>query len=165
MAANNTSASTTISFAVVNPDGSSSAIEVQLDEEASGNKSSFAPGDSVYFLVHTNPQSLTVTVDTTMGTVSANGTKSVPVSDDLQYVKSKSATLSRIPNGSVTTAWIGRAGGARTISGREVSVPAEVNGILHCTYNTTAKSYKLSGVTIPPGATETQVLVVVSAAE
>lgn len=159
------SASTTITFAIVQPDnadGSSSSIAVELDDAANNNKSTFQPGDTAHFLVHTSPQALAITVDATMGTISANGTKSVPVAEQLEFVQSAEETLDRIPNGSVTTSWIGRAGGTPTVSGNTVTLAAPVNGVLACSYETTAKAYRLSGVTIPTGLDEIQVLIVVS---
>lgn len=158
------SASTTISFAIVQPDGVNASISVELDDAANSNKSTFLPGDTANFLVHTNPASLAVTVDTTIGTVAANGSKSVAVADQLVFVQSKEETLSKVPNGAVTTAWIGRAAGSPSVSGSTVTLPTEANGVLSCGYNTTAKAFKLSGVTIPTGLDEIQALIVVSAA-
>lgn len=160
-----TSASTTITFAIVQPDnidGSNSSIAVELDDAANNNKSTFQPGDTAHFLVHTNPPGLTVSIDTTLGTVSANGTKSVPVTDQLEFIQSTEESLNRVPNGSVTTSWIGRAGGTPTVSGTSVTLATATNGILACSYETTAKAYRLAGVTIPTGLDEVQVLIVVS---
>lgn len=160
-----TSASTTITFAIVQPDnvdGSNPSISVELDDVANNNKSTFQPGDTAHFLVHTNPAGLAVSIDTTVGTVSANGTKSVPVQDQLVFIQSTEETLNRIPNGAVSTAWIGRAGGTPTVSGSSVTLADVTNGILACSYETTAKAYRLSGVTIPAGLDEIQALIVVS---
>lgn len=161
------SASTTITFAIVQPDnadGSSSSIAVELDDAANNNKNTFQPGDTAHFLVHTNPPGLAISVDTTVGTISPNGTKSVAVTEQLTFIQSKEETLDRVPNGSVTTSWVGRAGGNPTVSGSNVTLSAAANGVLACSYETTAKAYKLSGVTIPAGLDEIQVLIVVSAA-
>lgn len=160
--ASNSSKSTTITFAIVQPDGASTSIDVQLDDAANDKKNTFQPGDTANFLIFTNPPSLAVTVDTTMGTVTANGTKSVPVKDQLQFVKSKEESLSYLPAGAVTTAWIGRSGGVATASGDKITLPVETSGVLDCSYNTSARAYKLTGVTIPAGLEEIQVLIVVS---
>lgn len=160
-----TSASTTVTFAIVQPDdiAGGGSIAVELDDAANNSKSTFLPGDTAHFLVHTNPADLAITVDTTIGSATANGTKSTPVADQLVFIQSQEEALSKIPNGSVTTSWIGRSGGSPIISGTSVTLPAAVNGVLNCAYNTTAKAYKLSGVTIPTGLEEIQVLIVVSA--
>lgn len=163
----NPSASTTITFAIVQPDGadgSSSSISVELDAEANDNKTTFLPGDTANFIIHTVPSDLDVTVDTTIGTVAANGTKSVAVQDQLVFIQSLEETLSKVPNGTVTTAWVGRAGGTPIVSGSSIKLTTATNGVLNCTYNTTAKAYTLAGVTIPSGLEEIQVLIVVSAA-
>lgn len=157
------SASTTVTFAIVQPDGLNSSISVELDDEANGDKTTFLPGDTAHFLVHTNPENLAITLDTTIGSISANGSKSVAVSEQLTFIQSQSETLGKIPNGAVTTSWIGRAGGSPTISDSTVSLPAIINGVLNCTYNTTARAYRLAGVTIPTGLDEIQALIVVSA--
>lgn len=157
-----TSTSTTITFAVVS-DADGSSITVELDAAANNSKSTFLPGDTAHFLVHANPPGLAVSVDTTVGAVAANGTKVVAVEEQLQFVQSAEESLGKVPNGTVTTAWIGRAGGAPTISGTSVKLPGVTNGVLKCNYETTAKSYRLSGVTIPTGMDEIGVLIVVSA--
>lgn len=159
-----TSASTTITFAVVQSDAAGSSISVELDDAANNGKSTFQPGDTAHFLVHTNPAGMAVTIDSTIGTVAANGSKSVAAEEQLQFVQSDEGTLGKVPSGTVTTAWIGRAGGAPTISGTSVKLPAITNGVLKCNYQTIAKSYRLSGVTIPAGMDEIAALIVVTAA-
>lgn len=162
--ATNSSKSTTVTFAITGTDGTADAIEVELDEKANGGKSTFLPTDKAYFLVFTNPENLALSIDATMGTITALGTKSVERTDTLQFVQSASESLNNVPTGSVRTEWIGRAGGTVAVSGTSVSVPTAVNGILNCTYTATAKSYSLSGVSIPPGLEEIEVLIVVSPA-
>ena len=156
-----TARSTTVTFAITGTD-SADEIQVELDEEANNKKSTFLPSETCYFLVFTNPQNMAIDIDTTMGTVTARGTKSVSVEDTLQFVQSNSEGLNKVPNGSVSTEWIGRAGGSPSVSGSNVTLPAPVNGILNCTYQSTARSYSLSGVTIPAGLEEIEVLIVVS---
>lgn len=160
-----TSASTTVTFTVVNADGSANnSLSVELDDAANNNRSSFQPGEACYFLVHTNPINAAVAVDTTLGTVTATGTKSVAVAETLTFVQSASQTLAKVPDSVVSTAWVGRSGGTPSVSGSTVSVPDKVNGVLNCGYTTTAKSFRLSDVAIPSGLTEIEVLVVVTPA-
>lgn len=158
----NATTSTTISF-VTSTSGSGN-ITVELDDAANNNKTTFASGDTVHYLVHTSPVAMQVTNDTSSGTVSAAGTKSVPVEETITFAKSKTANLSKIPNGSVTTSWIGRYGGSPTFSGAEITLETETIGVLKCTYNTTAKAFSLSGVIIPAGLDELPVVVVVEEA-
>lgn len=157
------SASTTITFAVTGTSDDSD-ISVELDDELNGDKTTFKSGDTVYFNVYTNPTDLSVTVDTTLGSTAENGSKSVEQTETISFVKSKTASLSKLPAGAVSYSYIGRSGGTPTFSGKDVTVPTEINALMKCTYSATAKAYKLSGVTIPTGETEIQVLVVVSPA-
>lgn len=154
--------STTVTFAVVGSGDSADNIQVEMDDVVNNSKSTFLPSEEAYFLVFTNPSDLSVQIDTTMGSITFIGTKEVEVIDSLQYVQSNVESLSKVPIGSVTTQWIGRAGGSPSVSGTSVSVPDIINGILNCTYMALAKSYKISGVTIPVGLEEVEVLIVVS---
>lgn len=166
MATTTTAGSTTITFATVQPGDTgdtSNSIQVELDSEANGGKTTFTPDDIAYFLVYA-PTNLSVTADTTLGTVALTGSKSVAQTETLQFVQETEANLSKIPNGAVTTEWIGRNNGSVTVTSSKVTVATKCNGVLKCTYNATAKAGKLSGVTIPAGQTEIEALVVVAAA-
>ncbi len=160
--ASTTTKSTTVTFAIVGSDGGAEDIQVELDELANNGKSTFLPSDSAYFLVFTNPSDLGITIDTTLGTITSLGTKLVERVETLQFVQSSSEGLGFVPDGAVTTEWIGRSGGLVSISGTTVSLPAAINGVLECKYLALAKAYKLSGVTIPAGREEVEVLIVVS---
>lgn len=157
-----TARSTTVTFAIVGSSDTTDDIQVELDEVANNNKSTFLPTETCHFLVFTNPTSLGITLDTTMGTITANGTKNADVEDTLQFVQSNAENLSKLPVGGVTTTWLGRAGGSPSVNGSTVSVPTIINGVLNCKYQATARAYKLSGVTIPAGMEEVEVLIVVS---
>ena len=157
-----TTKSTTVTFAIVGADGATEDILVELDEELNNEKSTFLPTDTAYFLVFTNPPDLAINIDTTMGTIASLGSKSVAKEDMLQFVQTSSETLGYIPSSAVTAEWIGRSGGSTSVSGSTVSVPELINGILKCNYDATAQSYSISGVTIPAGMEEVEVLIVVS---
>jgi len=156
----NATTSTTITF-VTSTAGGNGNISVELDDAANNDKSSFASGETVHYLVHTDPAGMIVTNTTSSGTVGTNGTKSVAVEEVITFAREKTARLSKIPNGAVTTSWIGKNGGTATFSGADITLASEVVGVLKCTYTTTAKAFSLSGVTIPAGMDEFPVVVVV----
>ena len=155
----NATTSTTITFTTRSLSG---GISVELDEAANNGKTSFASGDTVRYLVHTNPLSMAVENITSAGTVAANGTKQVMIQETVTFAKEKTATLAKIPTGSVTWSWIGRDGGLPSFSGSAITLPADAVGVLKCSYPTTPKAFSLSGVTIPTGMDEFPVVVVVA---
>jgi len=155
----NATTSTTITFTTRSLSG---GISVELDDVANNNKTSFNSGDTVHYLVHTQPLSMVVENITSAGTVAANGTKQVTVVETVTFAKEKTATLAKIPTGSVTHSWIGRSGGTPSFSGANITLPADAVGVLKCSYPTTPKAFSLSGVTIPAGMDEFPVVVVVA---
>lgn len=155
----NATTSTTITFTTRSLSG---GISVELDEAANNGKTNFGSGDTVHYLVHTNPLAMTVENITSAGTVAANGTKQVTVEETVTFAKEKTAPLDKIPTGPVVWSWIGRNGGTPTFSGANITLPADAVGVLKCSYPTTPKAFSLSGVTIPTGMDEFPVVVVVA---
>lgn len=156
----NATTSTTITFTTRSADGG--GISVELDEAANNAKTSFNSGDTVHYLVHTQPLNMVVENITSSGSVSANGTKQVTVEETVTFAKEKTATLGKIPTGPVVWSWIGRDGGLPSFSGSAITLPADAVGVLKCSYPTTPKAFSLSGVTIPTGMDEFPVVVVVA---
>jgi len=155
----NATTSTTITFTTRSLSG---GISVELDDVANNNKTSFNSGDTVHYLVHTQPLSMVVENITSAGTVAANGTKQVMIQETVTFAKEKTATLAKIPTGTVVWSWIGRDGGLPSFSGSAITLPADAVGVLKCSYPTTPKAFSLSGVTIPAGMDEFPVVVVVA---
>lgn len=155
----NATTSTTITFTTRSLSG---GISVELDDVANNNKTSFNSGDTVHYLVHTEPLSMVVENITSAGTVAAKGTKQVTIQETVTFAKEKTATLGKIPTGPVVWSWIGRDGGVPSFSGSAITLPADAVGVLKCSYPTTPKAFSLSGVTIPAGMDEFPVVVVVA---
>ena len=157
----NATTSTTITFVTSTAENGNGNISVELDDAANNDRSQFASGDIVHYLVHTDPIDMTVSNTTSAGTVAANGTKQVTVSEIVTFAKSTTGRLNKVPTGTVTWSWIGRDGGAPTFAGADITLASAAVGVLQCSYPTTAKAFALSGVTIPTGLDEFPVVVVV----
>lgn len=160
----NATTSTTITFVTSTAGDGDGNISVELDDAANNDKSQFASGDTVHYLVHTDPIDMTVSNTPSSGSVAANGTKQVTVTKTVTFAKSTTSRLDKVPTGTVTWSWIGRDGGAPTFAGADITLAAAAVGVLQCTYPTTAKAFALSGVTIPAGLDEFPVVVVVEEA-
>jgi len=165
MASVNKTASTTISFQNESgPDGTGgSQISMGLDaaknaEVYGENKTSFAPNEMAYLFIlpHGDYQ-----LQSSAGTVSKQGSN-IPFeqSENLTFENSVSASLAHPPMGAVTSwRWLGNAGGTPLFTGRTVSVPAPVVGVLQVTYKTAGDRIGLV-VTSLNGLDELPVLVV-----
>ena len=114
--------------------------EANVDED--GNiKTSFLPGSKAYARVFGN----NYTVASSAGTVHKEKTNSkTSVVDTLKFSNTKTATLSHLPDGSVSCEWIGDNCGRVTITGLTVTISKECLGILTCEYSTEYDQWSVS---------------------
>jgi len=151
----NATASTTIVFA-----DQAVSLSIQLDDLLNNNKTSFDSGATVYFLVFSVVDAISVNTLCSSGAVTSNGTKQVDVTEIVVFENTATASLDKLPNGTVTWSWMGNAGGVPVFDGRSVTMPRNTVGVLQCSYTTTARSFALAGVTIPDNLEEFDVVVV-----
>lgn len=140
-------------------------LTAEIDSRPDGlnaGKTSFAPGDSVGFLVYVGEGVSLLDVIPTLGVVGQAGAQSVAIEEFVQFANVKEATLRAPSSSGVNAQWIGRDGGSFNIVNGVVTTPAETIGMLHCTYTATAMGYRLSNIPAEVGGlTEFEVLVVV----
>ena len=104
-----------------------------------GGKTSFAPGDTVHFLVY---KSSNVTLENPVasaGSVAFTGSTNVEQTQDLIFANSNEARLRVPPVGGVTsTQWLGNNLGGITINGTQATAANKGVGVARVTYTATA---------------------------
>lgn len=132
------------------------------DDGLNGGETSFAPGDTAYFLIY---KSSNVTYDTPVssaGTISAAGSQiTVTKEDDIQFADADSATLS-IPAESISSVtWLGRSLGSLTLQADKTTVKASAKGVAvaRVTYTCKADAFGLASPATLAGLTDFSILV------
>jgi len=128
-------------------------------------KTTFAPGETAYFLVY---RSDNVTIDSVVSSagsiVTATPGASVTKEDDLTFADTDTATLS-IPASAVgTVTWYGRSLGSLTLQPDGMTVKASASGVGVCKVSYTAKNVSAYGLRSPTsagGETDFSILVLV----
>lgn len=111
--------------------GDQAHLSATIDSRADGynqGRTSFRPGDVVYFLVH---KSANVTYDhpvASAGGITSHGSTTVLQTDDLAFPNVRTATLSLPTSGIQSSQWLGNALGALSLVD-EMTVQADVQGV------------------------------------
>jgi hypothetical protein len=146
-------------------------FSAEIDGRSDGlnaGKTSFAPGDSVYILVYRSGNARVAGTDCSAGSISANGSASVTVSEDIMFEGEQTASLQRPAAGGLTgTVWLGRDLGALSLGSDKTTVTASSKGVAvaRVTYAGTADVYKLSTPPTLNGSTDYSILVVITAGQ
>jgi hypothetical protein len=130
-----------------------------------GGQVSFTPGQDVYILVYRTANVAITGVAASAGTISAQGTVSVTIEEDLQFEDSRQANLQRPVAGSALASveWFGENLGALTVQADKLTVQAAAQGVAVCraTYAAVADVYKLQSPASINGRTDFPILVLV----
>lgn len=101
-------------------------LSAEIDKRETGingGKTSFAPGDTVGFLIYKSDNVTLSAPVASAGTVTMGGTTNVEQEADLTFANNHIASLSVTPYGGITeTKWIGNNLGEITITGRQATV-------------------------------------------
>jgi hypothetical protein len=152
-----------------NPDGSNANghLSAEIDTRSNGlngGRSSFSPGETAYILVYKTDN---VTISETIcsaGSLTAQGTTTVTVDEELMFEDSDSANLGKPAKSSLTnTIWYGRNLGALTLQSDKISVKATSKGVgvAKVTYDTQALVYALSSPATLNGQTDFSILALI----
>lgn len=148
--------------------GDEALLNAEVDNRESGlnkGKNSFYPGDSVGFLLYPGSNVQIDSLRSTAGQVSALGAQTVLLKEYLSFVDSDAADLAQPVLGLGGYKWLGKNGGAITLSGeRTIKAAQPILGVLLVVYQARAFGYRLAGVPHPlSGTYEYPVLVAVDA--
>jgi hypothetical protein len=143
--------------------GAQAHLSAEIDSRTDGynqGRTSFKPGDVVYFLVY---KSANVTYDNPIasaGGITSHGSTSISQTDDLAFPNVRTATIGKPATGITASQWLGNALGALTLVD-EMTVQAEAQGVAVARV-TTAAPADLWSLTSPAsinGLTDYSVLI------
>ncbi len=129
-------ANATIRVQFGSPDGQGSAsghLSAEVDARPTGlngGKTAFQPGETVYILVYKSDNVGITETTCSAGSLSAQGTATVTVTNELMFEDTDSASLS-VPAraGLATSVWYGRDLGTLTLQSDKVTVKAQAKGV------------------------------------
>jgi hypothetical protein len=147
--------------------GTSGHLSAEVDARPQGlnsGKTSFSPGETVYLLVYkADNVSITDTI-CSAGSLSAQGTVTVPVTDELMFEDADSASLS-VPAraGLNSSVWYGRSLGSLTLQPDKVTVKAQAKGVgvAKVSYEALAQVYALASPASLNGETDFSILALI----
>lgn len=125
-------------------------LSAEIDSRSDGfnnGVTTFLPGDSPYYLVYKSAE-LSLTTVTTSGTIASAGTTSIPITEFKTFAGSKTQSLSKPPNGSVSVNVLASVGapGTPTVSGTSLSFNEAATAVVKVSYTTTPSVFQLINV-------------------
>lgn len=165
-------ANATIRVQFGSPDGTGASghLSAEVDSRPTGlngGKTAFQPGETVYLLVYKSDNvSITESI-CSAGSLSAQGTATVTINDELMFEDSDSASLS-VParSGLASSVWYGRSLGGLTLQGDKVTVKAASKGVgvAKVSYEALALVYALASPAALNGETDFSILALIKGA-
>jgi hypothetical protein len=163
-------ANATIRVQFGSPDGSGGAsghLSAEVDARSdglNGGRTSFSPGETVHILVYkSNNVAITETI-CSAGSLTAQGTTTVTLSDELMFEDTDSASLSVPARGGLDTAvWYGRSLGGLSLQGDKVTVKAASKGVgvAKVAYQADAQVYALASPASLNGESDFSILALI----
>ncbi len=163
-------ANATIRVQFGSPDGAGGAsghLSAEVDARPNGlngGKTSFSPGETVYILVYKSDNvSITETI-CSAGSLTAQGTATVTVADELMFEETDSASLSVPARAELASSvWYGRSLGALTLQSDKVTVKAASKGVgvAKVSYEALALIYALASPASLNGETDFSILALI----
>ena len=163
-------ANATIRVQFGSPDGAGGAsghLSAEVDSRPNGlnaGKTSFSPGETVYILVYKSDNvSITETI-CSAGSLTAQGTATVTVADELMFEETDSANLSVPARAELASSvWYGRSLGALTLQSDKVTVKTQAKGVgvAKVSYEALALIYALASPASLNGETDFSILALI----
>jgi len=162
-------ANATIRVQFGNPDGSQANghLSAELDSRPgglNGGRVAFSPGETVYILVYKSDNVSVTDTICSAGSLSAQGSVVVTVSEELMFEDSDTATLSKPARTGLSQAlWYGRSLGGLTLQSDRVTVKAQTKGVavVKVTFDALALVYALSSPSTLGGETDFSILALI----
>lgn len=156
-------ANITVSFGAETGAGVDGHLSAEIDDREdglNGGDTSFAPGDTAYFLVF---KSANVTYDAPVcsaGSIQTASAGSVEREEELTFADTDTATLQVPCTGSLSVLWLGRSLGSLTlIDPMTVKASAKGVAVAKVTYSATADAFGLTSPSSLNGLTDFSILV------
>lgn len=162
-------ANATIRVQFGNPDGSAADghLSAEVDTRPNGlngGRSAFSPGETAYILVYkTDNVSITDTI-CSAGSLSAQGSVVITVSEELMFEDADSATLGKPARSALSpSVWYGRNLGSLALQADRLTVRASSKGVAvaKVSYDALALVYALSSPATLNGETDFSILALI----
>lgn len=162
-------ANATIRVQFGNPDGTGTQghLSAEVDTRAdglNGGRSSFSPGETAYILVYKSDNVRITDTIVSAGSLSAQGTAVVTVTEELMFEDSDTATLGKPARAALAqTVWFGRSLGSLTLQSDKVTVKASAKGVAvaSVSYDVLAQVYALASPASINGQTDFSILALI----
>ncbi len=145
--------------------GSDALVILELDGDMNGEKTSFAPGDEIFFRLHHDSSVQLDKIAATHGQITGQGTGPRSIEQYLLFGESDDThDLSNIPLGSLSELWLGnQATGLRKSGSRTVSITGGVLPALgRITYSASFSLFRLLAPDVDLATDESYQLVIVA---
>lgn len=149
-------------------ESSSGHLSAELDSRPSGlngGRSSFNPGETAYILVYKTGNVVITGTDVSAGSLSAQGTATVAVSEEVQFAGSNAAQIQKPCKGATldSVTWLGRNLGALALAGDRQTVSAASSGVAvaKVDYQAEALVYAIAAPSAIGGETDFSILVLI----
>lgn len=162
-------ANATIRVQFGNPDGTGTSghLSAEIDtrpDGLNGGRVSFSPGETAYILVYKSDNvSITDTISSA-GSLSAQSSIVVTVTEELMFEDSDTAQLSKPARSAISqSVWYGRSLGGLTLQPDKITVKAQAKGVAvaKVTYDALALVYALSSPSTLNGETDFSILALI----
>lgn len=143
--------------------GAQAHLSAEIDSRSDGynqGRTSFKPGDVVYFLVYKSANVVYDSPIASAGCITSHGATAVPQTADLAFPNVRTATIGKPATGITASQWLGNALGALTLVD-EMTVQAEVQGVAVARVSTAAPAdlWSLSSPASINGLTDYSILI------
>lgn len=159
-----------VQFGNASGDNAPGHLSAEVDSRPTGlngGKTGFAPGETAFILVYASDNvSISETI-CSAGSLTAQGTTLVTVTDEVMFEDSDAASLSKPANGSLaSTTWYGRSLGSLTLMGDKSTVKSSVKGVgvAKVSYEARALVYALASPATLNGETDFSILALIKGA-
>ncbi len=168
MATASTTIQVTFGASAAAASAANATMTAEIDSRSDGlnaGKTSFLPGDSVYFLVYMSSNVQVASIVASAGTVSPAGRVTVQKNEDIQFQNTDTASLSFPASSIVSQTWMGADLGQLTQTDAG-NIKAGSSGVAVCrvTLNCPAQAYVLSSPATLNGLTDYSILVLITGA-
>ena len=156
-----------VQFGSSDGSGSGGHLSAEVDTRSGGlndGRSSFNPGETAYILVYKSDNvSITDTI-CSAGSLSAQGSAVVTVTEELMFEDTDTATLGKpARSGLAQSVWYGRSLGGLTLQSDKITVKAQAKGVAvaSVTYDALALVYALASPSSLNGETDFSILALI----
>lgn len=147
--------------------GASGHLSAEVDARPgglNGGRTSFSPGETVYILVYKSDNVRITETICSAGSLSAQGTATVTITDELMFEDTDTASLS-VPAraGLASSAWYGRDLGGLTLQSDKTTVKSATKGVgvAKATYEALAQVYALASPATLNGEADFSILALI----